>query len=76
MPTNRGIFGTKTTYEPDIIDLKDYEAKLLYWKKHKSRLWPPSTIPGLKIGDWTIAEMDAMRRNRKEAIAIYDRFRQ
>ncbi|KKL12024.1 hypothetical protein LCGC14_2539930, partial [marine sediment metagenome] len=26
MPTNRGIFGTKTTYEPDIIDLKDYEA--------------------------------------------------
>lgn len=72
MPTNRGFFLTKTTYEPDIIDLEDYEARLLYQRENDIGLMPPPTIPGLKIGDWSIAEMDAMRRNRKEAIAIYD----
>ncbi|KKK80180.1 hypothetical protein LCGC14_2826080 [marine sediment metagenome] len=75
MPTNRGFFSMQTTYAPDIIDLQDYEAKLLSWKKNKKRLWPPSTIPGLLIGDWSIAEMDAMRQNRREAIDIYNRIR-
>ena len=63
------LFGTP--YNPDIMDLRQYEAELLYQKRHGITLMPPRTTPGLIGREWTIAESEAMRANRDEAEAIY-----
>jgi len=59
-------------YEPSLIDLGKYEGQLLVSKARGRTLMPPPTTPGLVRRNWTLAESEAMRVNRREAEAIYD----
>ena len=66
------LFGRR--FEPDLIDLKQYEADLL---SGLARGWepkpPPTTVH--RLGGWTEAELVEIRKNRAEAIAIYERIK-
>lgn len=75
MPETAGFFGTKRTYDPDIIDLRKYEADCLYYQANGGPMYPPPPIPGLLMAQWTIAEMEAMRANRDAADEIYERIK-
>jgi len=66
----------RTPYDPYIIDLRRYEAELLYQKLHRMTLQPPPCTPGLVGREWTIAEIEAMRSNRELAEAIYRRVKE
>ena len=57
----------KKKFQPDLIDLVEYEKELLYQKKHHITLRPPSMIPHLVAGSWSPSEMQAMRDNREKA---------
>ena len=59
-------------YDPDIIDLVQYEKDLLYQREHGIGCRPPATIYGRSDG-WTPAEMEAMRDNREKARRLYDK---
>lgn len=59
-------------YNPDIIDLLQYEKDLLYQREHGIVCRPPKLIPGR---DWTTAELQAMRENREKAKELYLKYR-
>lgn len=75
MPKRSGWLGFRDTYEPDIMDLDRYEADLLLQRSRGIPLMPPPSIPGMAIGEWTVAEMEAMKLNRSTARAVYDRIK-
>lgn len=60
-------------FNPALLDLVKYEKDLLYQREHKIALRPPPSIPSLLTGNWSDAEMQAMRDNRNEAQSIYRR---
>ncbi len=60
----------KAKFQPDLIDLVEYEKELLYQKKHYITLRPPSMIPDLIGGSWSASEVQAMRDNRVAAQGI------
>ena len=70
----RDIFETlfPKKYDPDLIDLNNYAAELLLWKDKGVPPLPPPSIPGIAIGEWSCEEMEAMRKNRRLAIEIYE----
>ncbi len=57
----------KKKFQPDLIDLVEYQKELLYQKKHYITLRPPAMIPNLIGGVWSASEMQAMRDNREKA---------
>jgi hypothetical protein len=60
-------------YDPALIDLDKYEGQLLVSKAHSRTLMPPPPIPAaLATRGWTLAELETMRRNRKEAVVLYE----
>jgi len=65
-------FKKKERFEPDLIDLAEYEGRLLYQKKHGITLMPPHTIGWRRFDKWTESELQAMRDNRERAQALYE----
>lgn len=62
-------------FEPQLIDLVDYEKDCLYAQAHGLSLPPvPTTLD--RIGGWSASEIQAMRDNRQAARDIYDRLSQ
>ncbi len=69
------IFNRRPPYEPDLIDIHDYQAEALFALDRGSTLGPPPPIPGLAGREWTCEELEAMRKNRRLADDIYDRYK-
>ena len=67
-----GIFKKKEPFEPNLIDLVEYEKSLLYSREHGKRPVPVPPIPnaGRK---WTESEMQIMRDNRVQAKKLKER---
>ena len=62
-------------FNPDLIDIHDYEATLLLYRDDGIPPLPPPSIPSIAIGGWSCEEMEAMKKNRRLARAIYDRYK-
>ena len=64
-------------YDPQLIDLVQYEKDVLYEREHwgAEHIMPPGTGGSLWEENWSIAELEAMRENMEKARAIYDKYR-
>jgi len=68
----------KEPFQPNLINLKKYEAGLYYARQYNEpllRVMPiPNTTPVWGTGaGWTDSELQYMRNNRAEAQKIYNR---
>ena len=65
----------KEKFEPNLIDLVEYEKDLLYAKEHRERPYPARKIPhyGPNMRSWTESELQCMRDNRSAAKEIKKR---
>jgi hypothetical protein len=63
-------------FNPQLIDLVDYEKDCLYAQAHGLSLPPVLPTMIYRFGGWSAGEIQAMRDNRQAAQAIYDRISQ
>ena len=68
-----GLF--KKRFEPDLINLDEYEDQLIVSKHRGRHAMPPPSIPGRPFG-WNNEEMAMMVQNRRMAEKIYKKYNQ
>ena len=68
------LFGRRERFDPQLIDLEEYECELLRDHLNGTALRPPPMILR-RTGGWTDMELGAMRENRRQALEIYERIR-